>query len=300
MATFKFNFFQDDKPSPEYENLEEKCGFVANDLKHIFEEHYLDQSSEATSLSPPNIQSMRIKETVIDYISIDGMRREDTDSTAASKLITFTDREDSDLIPGVYEGGFKIWECTHDLLTYMSSNAANFRGKCVLDLGCGAGLLGIYALLKQAKEVHFQDYNSEVIQFCTMPNFLLNAQRRINNFYSQEELRHRCRFFSGKWSDFKPLDSKFELMQYDIILTSETIYNPVSHSILLKVLYNHLNRDGFVLVAAKKHYFGVGGTLEMFINHVTREKVLSHRVVKETATPVPRTILEMKHYKNNN
>ena len=67
-----------------------------------------------------------------------------------------------------FVGGGKIWECTEDLgdflTTKSSSNASilsNIKGKYVLDLGCGAGILGLLAL-KAGAIVHFQDY---VIQF---------------------------------------------------------------------------------------------------------------------------------------
>lgn len=65
----------------------------------------------------------------------------------------------SDLVPGVYEGGAKIWECTEDILNYMTEKYSQdwWTRKKVLDLGCGAGLLGIYAY-KQGAHVDFQDY----------------------------------------------------------------------------------------------------------------------------------------------
>lgn len=66
----------------------------------------------------------------------------------------------SDLLSGVYEGGLKVWECTFDLLNYLENESVNFDGLKVLDLGCGAGLLGIFALLKRATFVVFQDYVS--------------------------------------------------------------------------------------------------------------------------------------------
>lgn len=37
-------------------------------------------------------------------------------------------------------------------------NEVDFQGKTVLDLGCGSGLLGIYAASRGAEIVHFQDY----------------------------------------------------------------------------------------------------------------------------------------------
>ena len=44
---------------------------------------------------------------------------------------------DSDLVSGVYEGGLKIWECSLDLVHYIINNSEIFKGKRVLELGCG-------------------------------------------------------------------------------------------------------------------------------------------------------------------
>lgn len=71
------------------------------------------------------------------------------------------EEEHTDLIPGVYEGGAKVWECTDDMLLYLSEHFCNGNWKelQVLDLGCGSGLLGVYAFRKGAT-VTFQDYVS--------------------------------------------------------------------------------------------------------------------------------------------
>lgn len=81
-----------------------------------------------------------------------------------------TEKSHTDLISGVYEGGLKVWECTQDLADYLSHKSdenenaivETFKGKKVLDLGCGAGLLGLLALINEA-EVTFQDYVSQKI-----------------------------------------------------------------------------------------------------------------------------------------
>lgn len=64
-----------------------------------------------------------------------------------------------------WSGGAKIWECTDDLLQYLAKNfkPQYWYGKHVLDLGCGAGLLGIYAY-RCGAVVHFQDYVSHIKQ----------------------------------------------------------------------------------------------------------------------------------------
>ena len=66
--------------------------------------------------------------------------------------------EKCDVKSGEYEGGRVVWECTKDLLAFLAAKT-KLEGKRVLDLGCGQGLLGIYALKKNAQLVHFSDYN---------------------------------------------------------------------------------------------------------------------------------------------
>lgn len=56
-------------------------------------------------------------------------------------------------------GGLKIWECTQDLINFIRTEEICLEDRKVLDLGCGVGILGIYALLNGAY-VYFQDYVS--------------------------------------------------------------------------------------------------------------------------------------------
>jgi ribosomal protein L11 methylase PrmA len=60
----------------------------------------------------------------------------------------------------VYEGGFKVWECTQDLADLLTFDDKEFVGKKVCDLGCSAGILGMIALISGAEKVDFQDYVS--------------------------------------------------------------------------------------------------------------------------------------------
>lgn len=68
----------------------------------------------------------------------------------------------------VWTGGAKIWECTQDLGEFLVTNkiTKEFSDSKVLDLGCGAGILGILAMQNGA-EVHFQDYvwNKVILKF---------------------------------------------------------------------------------------------------------------------------------------
>jgi hypothetical protein len=42
--------------------------------------------------------------------------------------------QQSDLVAGVYEGGFKLWECAIDLLNFFVENSILFEGKRVLEV----------------------------------------------------------------------------------------------------------------------------------------------------------------------
>lgn len=223
------------------------------------------------------------------------------------KILSRTAEQKSDLISGVYEGGLRVWECTYDLLDLIEKRGETFGGKAVLDLGCGAGLLGILALKRGAKQVHFQDYNSTVVEQLTVPNVILNCQeddevdsgdheegrakgkvqeeagcdRKVKE---KEKLRDsnpppkkrasdpsqhpsvgKCCFFSGDWSTFLALVLKSDPPpKYDIIFTSETIYNTAYYPALHETLHKLLAPDGLVYLATKSHYFGVGGGLHLF------------------------------------
>ncbi|XP_072113414.1 histidine protein methyltransferase 1 homolog [Mobula birostris] len=197
----------------------------------------------------------------------------------------------SDLVPGLYEGGLKVWECTVDLVEYLDN--VKLQGQKVLDLGCGAGLLGIAALSKGAACVHFQDYNSEVLEQFTIPNVALMGQS-LPGFELGENVEppgkrsrteghplSRCRFFSGPWSLFAHVHSDAGAsFRYDVILSSETLYNPDSYPSLHHTLSSLLSDQGTVYLATKAHYFGVGGGIHLFQNFVKEKHIFDFKTVK--------------------
>ncbi|KAF6763186.1 hypothetical protein DFP72DRAFT_1000579 [Ephemerocybe angulata] len=89
----------------------------------------------------------------------------------------------SDLLPGVYEGGLKTWECSLDLVEYLESSDSfkSYSGNRVIELGCGTAIPSLYVLLKALSEppsptethIHLQDYNASVLELVTFPNALL-------------------------------------------------------------------------------------------------------------------------------
>ena len=209
------------------------------------------------------------------------------DDQASNKLSNGTD-----LIAGVYEGGFKIWECSYDLLTYLQELVATIDSTFsnVLDLGCGAGLLGIFTAIKGAESVVFQDYNKAVIQGVTIPNYLANTE-------SHPTLKCQTKFISGPWETMCNSIAD-EKERFDLILTSETIYNTSYYSHLLEVFYYALARHGRILLAAKVNYFGVGGGLRQFeaaLNDTNKEHPKwTFHTVKIIDENVKREILEIR------
>ncbi|KAJ3817368.1 hypothetical protein F5880DRAFT_1493065, partial [Lentinula raphanica] len=93
----------------------------------------------------------------------------------------------SDLVPGVYEGGLKTWECSLDLVNYLHSSLKDedIASKRILELGCGTGVPSLYLLQRifsrpppdptsPKTTIHFQDYNTSVLELVTFPNVLLS------------------------------------------------------------------------------------------------------------------------------
>ncbi|KAK0520415.1 hypothetical protein OC842_007108 [Tilletia horrida] len=99
---------------------------------------------------------------------------------------------DSDLVPGVYEGGLKTWECAADLIAELhariqkqGTDRLQLRGKRIIELGCGTALPSMYILAQllqeaapasgpsESTEIHLADFNPEVLRLVTLPNLIL-------------------------------------------------------------------------------------------------------------------------------
>lgn len=200
----------------------------------------------------------------------------------------------SDLVPGKYEGGLKLWEGSIDLIKALSSDMQDgklsFRGKRILELGCGHGLPGIFACLKGAATVHFQDFNAEVLQHLTIPNVKANIQKKSQYLTDVNEcgsIEADARFFAGDWGEVHsilPLVSSDEIAGYDIILMAETVYSISALPILYKLIKKCGScPHGVVYMAAKKHYFGVGGGSRRFISLVEKDGAFATSLVSEVA-----------------
>ncbi|CAH8306611.1 unnamed protein product [Eruca vesicaria subsp. sativa] len=195
----------------------------------------------------------------------------------------------SDLVPGVYEGGLKLWEGSIDLVKALEKESQtgniSFSGKRVLELGCGHALPGIYAYLKGADAVHLQDFNAEVLRCLTIPNLNANmSEKSPSDSVGDTEVR----FFAGEWSEVHqllPLVNVGETDKkggYDVILMAETIYSISAQKSLYELVKRCLAYpDGAVYMAAKKYYFGVGGGTRQFLSMIEKDGVLASTLVSE-------------------
>lgn len=120
----------------------------------------------------------------------------------------------------------------------------------------------------------------------TIENVLLNFQD------TKAETLQRCKFYAGDWSKF--IEATKDDTKYDLILTSETIYNAANYEKLLDVLKAKLKDDGMALVAAKTYYFGVGGGCRDFERFIRDDGSLESEVVFVVSENVPREILKVK------
>ncbi|KAJ3761580.1 hypothetical protein EV360DRAFT_37484 [Lentinula raphanica] len=191
----------------------------------------------------------------------------------------------SDLVPGVYEGGLKTWECSLDLVNYLNSSLKDedIASKRILELGCGTGVPSLYLLQRifsrpppdptsRKTTIHFQDYNTSVLELVTFPNVLLSwssepflssqpasSESETDDVVeyptkdpalagdlpitpslkaaferSLETFNLEIKFLGGSWKSFR---NAMVNRAYDILLTSETIYRTESVPELLDTMW---------------------------------------------------------------
>jgi protein-histidine N-methyltransferase len=220
--------------------------------------------------------------------------------------------DDSDLRTNIYEGGYKTWECSLDLVRYLLDRGPRkdlddlMRVDHVLEMGCGSALPSLllfqYAL-RNRLGMYFTltDYNVDVLRLVTVPNLLLmwvagldeERSRQVlgdegNPLRGEEEhgelyvtpgvveafkkdleaIGVTLTIISGSWM---PTEMFVELVPSSpdlntFILGSETIYSPASCTAFTEAITALMKRVkmGKAVVAAKRVYFGVGGSVDGF------------------------------------
>ncbi|KAG6114143.1 hypothetical protein E4U14_001528 [Claviceps sp. LM454 group G7] len=245
-----------------------------------------------------------------------------------------------DVKTGVYEGGFKSWESSGDLVKVLAGGCHprswGSRFARIIELGCGTALpsLALFQWTMAMASEHqnqraisfiLADYNPTVLQLVTLPNFILtwalHQQQHapipaLQEAFSQQEpgegeleltpevldsfrmylSEHAIHLFflSGGWSpEFVHL--LYSLPSYplqvetaaciSLLLGAETIYSPFALQAFVDMVVAVLEReagDTSAWVAAKKLYFGVGGSLDDFVTQVMSRGVSVESVREET------------------
>lgn len=210
---------------------------------------------------------------------------------------------DLDLESGKYEGGFKVWESTVDLIKFLTEDQSlissllhSHRKIKSLELGAGAALASIAFLSRLIEDpvfeseyrIHIQDYNWQVLSSLTLLNFAAN----FPSDYFKSLLESKClRFFYGDWANFRQ-NSHYK---YDLIMMSEVIYNSDNYASLHGLLNRHLKRDGIIILATKDTYFGLSGGLYSWLEFLENQKVFkTTKIVKVSTTNIPRSIIIMR------
>ncbi|ODA76771.1 hypothetical protein RJ55_08042 [Drechmeria coniospora] len=226
-----------------------------------------------------------------------------------------------DVKTGIYEGGFKSWESSVDLIKVLASenlqSSLYGRPSRIIELGCGTALPSIAVFQRamalqssQAQPLTFvmADYNPSVLQLITLPNFLLawafqhqQSHATLEDAFSlDEELeitpelleafklyllerKIQLSFISGGWcKEFIQLlyslpasTTTAEVSKstpVTLILGAETIYSPFALQAFTETVFALLSHEQMALsaeasafVAAKRLYFGVGGSLDDFV-----------------------------------
>lgn len=241
---------------------------------------------------------------------------EDSSSNAIHEILIGTNG-DLDLKKNVYEGGFKLWECSYDLVdcieTLWSENQLS-SFECFFELGCGTALPSCYLLSKilsssaktSFKKLILSDFNSEVLRLVTIPNMVVSWVLTLEPEVVQQfmdpniplnndeliltpsllaefvkvlkENDLEILLVHGSWgTTFCDLITSYKP---DFILTSETIYSLETLPIVLDMLLHFLEKrqSYMALVAAKEYYFGVGGSIIEFMQKLLYKKPTSMAV----------------------
>ncbi|KAG6065662.1 hypothetical protein E4U32_007095 [Claviceps aff. humidiphila group G2b] len=245
-----------------------------------------------------------------------------------------------DVKTGVYEGGFKSWESSGDLVKVLAGGCHprswGSRSARIIELGCGTALpsLALFQWTMAMASEHqnqraisfiLADYNPTVLQLVTLPNFILtwalHQQQHapipaLQGAFSQQEpgegeleltpevldsfrmylSEHAIHpfFLSGGWSPefvhlLYSLPSNPPQVEtaacISLLLGAETIYSPFALQAFVDMVVAILEReagDTSAWVAAKKLYFGVGGSLDDFVTQVMSRGVSVESMREET------------------
>lgn len=238
---------------------------------------------------------------------------EDDDKISAMVLTN-----ESDLKKNVYEGGFKVWEGSFDLIDELTNQNIDLtQSHLILEIGSGTSLPSSYILGQRIRLGQYSnpltlvlsDFNYDVLRLVTVPNIIINwylathdptdqirLTSEVLDQFSDDLKKYNIslHLVEGSWCDeFLTLIGQFDL---SLILTAETIYSLDSLPILTKILIQSVTKAPHVqaLIAAKNYYFGVGGSVIEFTNYIKHNSTLKLDV-HEVNSHLKRSLIRLYH-----
>ena len=140
------------------------------------------------------------------------------------------------------------WAGGQALARYILDNPKLVKGKAVLDIGAGSGIVGLSALLSLASRVDFKEIDPFAAE-----SIRLNLKANNLSGYSQiieQDL---------------PKPDSFNWKRWDIILAGDVFYEQPMSNEILKYLQSHANAGRLVLIGDPgRPYFPKKGVEKLF------------------------------------
>lgn len=126
--------------------------------------------------------------------------------------------------------------------------------------------------------IYLQDYNEHVIKLFTIPTILFN-ELPSSSFESLDEFKKNFQeiiepSYNFMFGDWQLVRKSFlsKNIQFDLIVTSETIYDERNYLSLLDLFTSCLRQpNAQILIGSKSHYFGIGGGTHYFLDYLEEE-----------------------------
>ena len=148
--------------------------------------------------------------------------------------------------------GWQLWRASFYLADFLIANAAQWRDKCVLELGAGLGLTSLVASLF-ARRVLCTDL-PHVLPLAER-NWRLNRARldAINNNSNSNSNSNSVRFKQLDWTKYEELKSALDraecaevaaLSDADVLMAADCVYDNELTACLLNTIYALMTRGG--------------------------------------------------------
>ncbi|KAF0852795.1 mitochondrial calmodulin-lysine N-methyltransferase [Andalucia godoyi] len=147
-------------------------------------------------------------------------------------------------------GLITVWPAEEALSYYIFENVADFRGKSVLEIGCGCGLAGLVAAKGGSGFVSLTDANEDVVRLCDES---ISMNPDVQN----------CTASVLAWGKLE------NFATFDFIVSADCLYFEKSHALMHDLLSSALAKNGTALFVCPRR----GASLEAFVHLLNGQKV---------------------------